>query len=83
MADEISGCEQRFGNLVALSTIPGGGSGSHRAQLPPDWPTYGGSLGFDFAFVRLLDPTGGPTIDVTKWVRHQGIFRLAADQFLL
>jgi C4-dicarboxylate-specific signal transduction histidine kinase len=25
-----------------------------------------GSLGFDFAFVRLLDPTGGVTIDVTS-----------------
>jgi len=67
MADENLRLRAALRDLVALSTIPAGWIG-----IAPSTIAAGladilvGSLGFDFAFVRLLDPTGGVTIDVTS-----------------
>jgi C4-dicarboxylate-specific signal transduction histidine kinase len=67
MADENLRLRAALRDLVALSTIPAWWIG-----IEPRMIAVGladilvGSLGFDFAFVRLLDPTGGVTIDVTS-----------------
>jgi signal transduction histidine kinase len=53
-------------DLVALSTIPAGWIGIEPRTIAAGLADIlVGSLGFDFAFVRLLDPTAGFTIDVT------------------
>src|SRR6202030_430283 len=67
MADENLRLRAALRDLVALSTIPAWWIG-----IEPRMIAVGladilvGSLGFDFAFVRLLDPTGGEAIDVTS-----------------
>ena len=67
MADENVRLRAALRDLVALSTIPAWWIG-----IEPRMIAVGladilvGSLGFDFAFVRLLDPTGGEAIDVTS-----------------
>src|SRR5271165_1251093 len=54
-------------DLVALSTIPAGWIGIEPRTIAAGLADIlAGSLDFDFAFVRLLDPTGGATIDVTS-----------------
>src|SRR5271169_1703446 len=65
MADENLRLRAALRDLVALSTIPAGWIGiAPRTIAAGLADILAGSLGFDFAFVRLLDPTGGVTIDV-------------------
>jgi signal transduction histidine kinase len=67
MADENLRLRAALRDLVALSTIPAGWIGiAPRTIAAGLADILAGSLGFDFAFVRLLDPTGGATIDVTS-----------------
>src|ERR1700722_1389763 len=67
MADENLRLRAALRDLVALSTIPAGWIGiAPRTIAAGLADILAGSLGFDFAFVRLLDPTGGGTIDVTS-----------------
>lgn len=54
-------------DLVALSTIPAGWIGTEPRTIAAGLADIlAGSLGFDFAFVRLLDPAGGVTIEVSS-----------------
>jgi signal transduction histidine kinase len=67
MADENLRLRAALRDLVALSTIPAGWIGiAPRTIAAGLADILAGSLGFDFAFVRLLDPTGEVTIDVTS-----------------
>ena len=67
MADENLRLRAALRDLVALSTIPAGWIGIEPRTIAAGLADIlAGSLGFDFAFVRLLDPTGGLTIDVTS-----------------
>jgi signal transduction histidine kinase len=67
MADENLRLRAGLRDLVALSTIPAGWIGIEPRTIAAGLADIlAGSLGFDFAFVRLLDPTGGVTIDVTS-----------------
>jgi len=67
MADENLRLRAALRDLVALSTIPAGWIGIEpRAIAAGLADILAGSLGFDFAFVRLLDPTEGVAIDVTS-----------------
>jgi signal transduction histidine kinase len=67
MADENLRLRAALRDLVALSTIPAGWIGiAPRTIAAGLADILAGSLGFDFAFVRLLDPTGGATIDVAS-----------------
>ena len=75
MADENLRLRAGLRDLVALSTIPAGWIGIEPRTIAAGLADIlAGSLGFDFAFVRLLDPTGGGH----EWMRQQGIFGLAA-----
>ncbi len=67
MADENLRLRAALRDLVALSTIPAGWIGIEPRTIAAGLADIlAGSLGFDFAFVRLLDPTGEVTIDVTS-----------------
>ena len=67
MADEILRLRAALRDLVALSTIPAGWIGiAPRTIAAGLADILAGSLGFDFALVRLLDPAEGVTIDVTS-----------------
>jgi signal transduction histidine kinase len=67
MADENLRLRAALRDLVALSTIPAGWIGIEPRTIADGLADIlAGSLGFDFAFVRLLDPTGGITIDVAS-----------------
>jgi signal transduction histidine kinase len=67
MADENLRLRAALRDLVALSTIPAGWIGiAPRTIAAGLADILAGSLGFDFAFVRLLDPTGEVTVDVTS-----------------
>jgi signal transduction histidine kinase len=67
MADENLRLRAALRDLVALSTIPAGWIGiAPRTIAAGLADILAGSLGFDFALVRLLDPAGGVTIDVTS-----------------
>jgi signal transduction histidine kinase len=67
MADENLRLRAGLRDLVALSTIPAGWIGIEPRTIAAGLADIlAGSLGFDFAFVRLLDPTGGVTIDVAS-----------------
>jgi C4-dicarboxylate-specific signal transduction histidine kinase len=67
MADENLRLRAALRDLVALSTIPAGWIGiAPRTIAAGLADILAGSLGFDFAFVRLLDPIGGATIDVAS-----------------
>jgi C4-dicarboxylate-specific signal transduction histidine kinase len=67
MADENLRLRAALRDLVALSTIPAGWIGIEPRTIAAGLADIlAGSLGFDFAFVRLLDLTGGVTIDVTS-----------------
>src|SRR5271168_4247448 len=67
MSDEILRLRAALRDLVALSTIPAGWIGIEPRTIAAGLADIlAGSLGFDFAFVRLLDPAGGVTIDVTS-----------------
>jgi C4-dicarboxylate-specific signal transduction histidine kinase len=67
MADENLRLRAALRDLVALSTIPAWWIGIEPRMIAVGLADIlAGSLGFDFAFVRLLDPTGGVTIDVTS-----------------
>jgi signal transduction histidine kinase len=67
MADENLRLRAALRDLVALSTIPAGWIGIEPRTIAAGLADIlAGSLGFDFAFVRLLDPTGGIAIDVTS-----------------
>src|ERR1700719_2999460 len=67
MADENLRLRAGLRDLVALSTIPAGWIGIEPRTIAAGLADIlAGSLGFDFAFVRLLDPIGGITIDVTS-----------------
>jgi len=60
-------------DLVALSTIPAGWIGIEPRTIAAGLADIlSGSLGFDFAFVRMLDPTRGVTIDVTSGCATSG-----------
>jgi signal transduction histidine kinase len=67
MADQNLRLRTALRDLVALSTIPAGWIGIEPRTIAAGLADIlAGSLGFDFAFVRLLNPTGGVTIDVTS-----------------
>ena len=67
MADENLRLRAALRDLVALSTIPAWWIGIEPRMIAVGLADIlAGSLGFDFAFVRLLDPTGGVAIDVTS-----------------
>jgi signal transduction histidine kinase len=67
MADENFRLRAALRDLVALSTIPAGWIGIEPRTIAAGLADIlAESLCFDFAFVRLLDPTGGATIDVTR-----------------
>jgi C4-dicarboxylate-specific signal transduction histidine kinase len=67
MADENLRLRAALRDLVALSTIPAGWIGIEPRTIAAGLADIlVGSLCFDFAFVRLLDATGGVTIDVTS-----------------
>lgn len=66
MADEDVRLRAALRDLVALSTLPAGWIGIEPRTIAAGLADIlAGSLGFDFAFVRFLDPSGGPTIDFT------------------
>jgi signal transduction histidine kinase len=65
MAEENLRLRAELRDLVALSTLPAAWIGIEPSAIAGGLADIlVGSLGFDFAFVRLLDPTGGATIDV-------------------
>src|ERR1700747_701193 len=67
MADENLRMRAALRDLVALSNIPAGWIGSEPRTIASGLADIlTGSLGFDFALVRSLDPIGGVTIDVTS-----------------
>jgi signal transduction histidine kinase len=67
MADENLRLRAALRDLVALSTIPAGWIGIEPRTIAAGLADIlTGSLCFDFAFVRLLDSTGGVPIDVTS-----------------
>jgi signal transduction histidine kinase len=67
MADENLRLRAALRDLVALSTIPAGWIGIEPRTIASGLADIlTGSLGFDFALVRLLDIIGGVTIDVTS-----------------
>jgi signal transduction histidine kinase len=67
MADENLRLRSALRDLVALSTIPAGWIGIEPRTIATDLADIlARSLGFSFAFVRLLDPTGTGTIDVAS-----------------
>lgn len=67
MADDNVRLRAALRDLVALSTIPAGWVGIEPRTIAAGLADIlAGSLGFDFALVRLLDPTGEVTIDVTS-----------------
>jgi signal transduction histidine kinase len=67
MADENLRLRAALRDLVALSTIPAGWIGIEPRTIAAGLADIlAGSLGFDFALVRLLDPARGVTIDVTS-----------------
>jgi signal transduction histidine kinase len=67
MADATLRLRAALRDLVALSTIPAGWIGIEPRTIAAGLADIlTGSLDFDFAFVRLLDPTGGVTIDITS-----------------
>ena len=67
MVDENLRLRAALRDLVALSTIPAGWIGiAPRTIAAGLADILAGSLGFDFALVRLLDPSEGITIDVTS-----------------
>jgi signal transduction histidine kinase len=67
MADENLRLRAALRDLVALSTIPAGWIGIEPRTIAAGLADIlAGSLGFDFAFVRLLDPDGEVSIDVTS-----------------
>ncbi|HXE54839.1 MAG TPA: ATP-binding protein [Tepidisphaeraceae bacterium] len=67
MADENLRLRAALRDLVALSTIPAGWIGIEPRTIAAGLADIlAESLCFDFAFVRLLDPIGGATIDVTR-----------------
>src|SRR6266853_7055575 len=54
-------------DLVAVSTIPVAWLGRGPAEIATGLAdVLVGSLYLDFAFVRLCDPTGGATVEVTR-----------------
>jgi signal transduction histidine kinase len=67
MADEDLRLRAALRDLVALSTLPAGWIGIEPPTIAAGLADIlTGSLGFDFAVVRFLDPTGGVTIDVAS-----------------
>src|SRR6202007_2416105 len=67
MADENLQLRAALRDLVALSTIPAGWIGIEPRTIAAGLADIlAGSLGFDFAFVRFLNPGGGATIDITS-----------------
>src|SRR3954464_11421599 len=75
MADENLRLRAALRDLVALSIIPAGWIGIEPRTIASGLADIlAGSLGFYFAFVRLLDPTGGVTIDVTSGCANREFF---------
>src|ERR1700752_3811591 len=73
MDDENLRLRAALRDLVALSTIPAGWIGIEPRTIAAGLADIlSGSLGFDFAFVRMLDPTRGVTIDVTSGCATRG-----------
>jgi signal transduction histidine kinase len=67
MADANLRLRAALRDLIALSTIPAGWIGIEPRTIAAGLADIlAGSLDFDFAFVRLLDPAGGATIDVAS-----------------
>ena len=75
MADENLRLRAALRDLVALSTIPAGWVGIEPRTIATGLADIlAGSLDFDFAFVRLLDPTAGVTIDITSGCANREFF---------
>ena len=84
MADENLRLRAALRDLVALSTIPAGWIGIEPRTIAVGLADIlAGSLGFDFAFVRLLDPTGGVTVDVTSGCATRDFLTGCRPNFLL
>src|SRR6201987_4270540 len=81
MADENLRLRAALRDLVALSTIPAGWIGIEPRTIATGLADIlAGSLGFDFAFVRMLDPIGGVTIDVTSGCATEGFLHWLQTQ---
>jgi signal transduction histidine kinase len=82
MVDENLRLRSALRDLVALSTIPAGWIGIEPRTIAAGLADIvAGSLGFDFAFVRLLDSTtGGVTIDVASGCATRGFLNWLQDQ---
>ncbi len=64
---EIHSLRATVRDLLALSTIPEAWVGREPPAIATDLADLLiGSLGLDFAFVRLCDPTGGQLVEVTR-----------------
>src|SRR5580700_5092392 len=64
---EIHSLRTTVRDLLALSTIPEAWVGREPSAIATDFADLLiGSLGLDFAFVRLCDPTGGQLVEVTR-----------------
>jgi formate hydrogenlyase transcriptional activator len=64
---EIHSLRATVRDLLALSTIPEAWVGREPSAIATDLADLLiGSLGLDFAFVRLCDPTGGQLVEVTR-----------------
>ena len=64
---EIHSLRATVRDLLALSTIPEVWVGREPSAIATDLADLLiGSLGLDFAFVRLCDPTGGHLVEVTR-----------------
>src|ERR1700756_3762500 len=82
MADENFRLRAALRDLVALSTIPAGWVGiAPRTIAAGLADILAGALGFDFAFVRLLDSTGVATIDVTSGCANREFLDWLEAQF--
>jgi C4-dicarboxylate-specific signal transduction histidine kinase len=82
MADENLRLRAALRDLVALSTIPAGWIGiAPRTIAAGLADILAGSLGFDFAFVRLLDPIEGVAIDVTSGCATRDFLDWLQSQF--
>src|SRR6202051_3325986 len=66
-SEEILRLRATARDLLALSTIPEAGVGREPSAIATDLADLLiGSLGLDFAFVRLCDPTGGQLVEVMR-----------------
>ena len=77
-SEEIHSLRATVRDLLALSTIPEAWVGREPSAIASDLADLLiGSLGLDFAFVRLCDPTGAQLVEVTRGEFLEGISGMA------